>query len=231
MMMAGRRIAAAVTGLLIVGLAVSGCDSSEPDPPSSRPGSTTSTPSPTPTAVVSSAVTVTIRPGKQQLSARQQQVMATFAEFAEAQNRFESHPWIMDPVYQSLVLPDGPLAPIRTDVIGLIGPVVIQVLSVEDVPDQQVKVNYCVDDRGLRYLGRDGKVDIPGPAGDKLRSTVAFEATQFKFTADPAVDGKPAKSPRWLAATGESSDGEKCKAISALPQPPAPTQTTVSVPS
>jgi hypothetical protein len=70
---------------------------------------------------------------------------------------------------------------------------------------------------------------IPGPAGDKLRSTVAFEATQFKFTADAAVDGKPAKSPRWLTATGESSDGERCKAVSA--QPPPPTQTTISVPS
>ncbi len=174
---------------------------------------------------------MTIRPSKQKLSVRQQQVTAVFTEFIEAQNRFDSHPWIMDPVYQSLVLAAGPYAPIETDVTGLIGPVTIHVLSVEDVPDQQVKVNYCVDDRGLRYLGRDGKVDIPGPAGDKLRSTVAFQATQFKFTADPAVDGKPAKSPRWLAATGESSDGERCKAISASPPPPAPTETTVQVPS
>lgn len=227
----GRRIANAVTGVLLVGLAVGGCDSAEPDPPSSDRGPTTSTPSPTPTAVVSSAVTVTIRQSKQQLSVRQQQAMAVFAEFIKAQNRFYSHPWIMDPVYQSLVLPDRPYAPIRTDVIGLIGPVTIHVLSVEDVPDQQVKVNYCVDDRGLRYLGMDGKVDIPGPAGDRLRSTVAFEATQFAFTTDVAVDGKPAKAPRWLAATGESSDGEKCKAISTSPPPPPPTQTTVQVPS
>lgn len=228
---AGRRIATAVSGMLIVGLAVSGCDSTEPDPPSSGPEPTTTTPSPTPTAVVSSAVTVAIRPSKQQLSVRQQQVMSAFAEFTTARNRFFSHPWIVDPVYLSLVLPGSPYLPDKTDVVGLIGPVTIHVLSVEDVPDQQVKVNYCVDDRGLRYLGRDGKVDVPGPAGDKLRSTVAFQATQFKFTADAAVDGKPAKSPRWLAATGESSDGERCKAVSAMPQPPPPTQTTVAVPS
>ncbi|MFI7068540.1 hypothetical protein ACIBL3_46660 [Kribbella sp. NPDC050124] len=170
---------------------------------------------------------MTIRPPKQPLTKDQQQVMAAFTTFITAQRRFYSHPWIIDPVYISLILPKSPYGIIETDDTGLIGPQVIHVLSVDAPTAHQATVAYCVDDRALRYLGQDGTIDIPGPSGDRRRSTtIGYEDTQFQLTTAAAIDGKPSPTPRWIASDGGSSDGAKeCRGLAASPPPPAPTPT------
>jgi hypothetical protein len=211
---------------IAIALAVSACDSNTGGP-SPAPPTPVSTPSATPTAVVPSTVTVTIRPAKGPLSAREQQVMAAFTEFVTAQHRFYSHPWILDPIYLRSVLPKTPFAPVETDTIGLIGPVTIQVLTVDAPAASKAEVTYCTDDRSVRYLSRDGKADVPGPAGDHYRGTVAHENTEFEFTTTPAADGKIPTTPRWVAADGGLWAGAKeCAVLASSPPASPPHQTT-----
>ncbi|MGW7680779.1 hypothetical protein ACWGID_08595 [Kribbella sp. NPDC054772] len=108
-------------------------------------------------------MTVEIRPTGGTLATRQEQVLAAFSEFINAQFRHWSHPWVIDPVYARSVLPDSPYTPLATDNIGQTGPVVVQLLSVDADTAQDAKVTYCLDARSVRYLGRDGAVDVPGP--------------------------------------------------------------------
>jgi hypothetical protein len=155
--------------------------------------------------------------------------MAAFTEFLNASTRFYSHPWIIDPIFARTVLPGAPDNPLATDTIGLIGPSIVQVLSVQASAAKQAKVKYCVDDRAVRYLGRDGTVDIPGPAGDHRRGDVALEGTDFTLTTDAAVDGTTSPTPRWLASSGVFTAGAKeCQALTNSPPPAAPTQRRVA---
>jgi hypothetical protein len=154
--------------------------------------------------------------------------MAVFTEFITARTRFSSHPWIIDTVYPRIVLPGPPYSPLATDTIGEIGPVIVQVLSV-NAAAKQAKVTYCVDDRAVRYLGRDGAVDIPGPAGDHRKGDVTLEGTEFTLTTAASADGSTSPTPRWLVSSGELAAGAKeCQALTNSPPPPAPTQRLVT---
>ncbi len=65
----------------------------------------------------------------------------------------------------------------------------------------------CVDERALRYLGRDGAIDINGPAGDKLRGGVVWETIDFEHTKAAAADGSTSQTPRWIVSNGGSTAG------------------------
>jgi hypothetical protein len=222
------KLVAAIAALATV-LAAAGCDSPESQPSPSPTHGAASRPSPVVTAVVPSNVDVRIRPAKGPLSERQQQVMTAFSEFVNARNRFYSHPWIIDPIYARIVLPRAPYDPLATDTVGLIGPVIVQILSVEATTATQAEVSYCVDDRAVRYLGQDGTVDIPGPAGDRRKGDVTLEDTKFTLTTDAAVDGATSATPRWLvSSSGLVAGAKECQGLINSPPPVAPTQGPVT---
>lgn len=188
---------------------------------------TTSSPSAPPTAIVKSAVTVTIRPPKTKLSTGQQELLAAFSEYIAARYRFQSHPWIVDPGYQRAVLPGGPDLPNDIGTTGLVGPLTIQILTVEVPKSSTGTVSYCIDHRSLRYLGRDGAVDVPGPAGDHRHGEVALENTAFQLTSAAAADGKKSETPRWLAFKGGYlPKAPQCQKLAASPPPKPPTPST-----
>lgn len=216
-----QRFAAAAAVTVLAALVATGCDSPEGRPPLTPSQPPTSTTSPVPTAIAASNIDVRIRPAAEQLSVRQSQVMKVFTDFTNSRNRFYSHPWIIDPVYARGMLANSTYAPLMPTTVGYIGPLIIQVLSVEAMATT-AKVTYCVDDRALRYLGRDGAVDIPDHNGDRAEGTVSLEDTQFEFTTAAAADGSTSTSPRWLASKGGLSAGAKeCKALAASkPQDP-----------
>jgi len=177
--------------------------------------------------IVESAVTVTIRPPATTLIPEQQELLAAFSKYITARYRFQSHPWIVDPDYQRAVLPGGPDVPNDVGTTGLVGPLTIQILTV-DVPKSSTgTVNYCIDHRSLRYLGRDGTVDIPGPAGDHRHGEVALENTAFQLTHAAAADGKTSETPRWLAFKGGYlPKAPQCQQLAASPPPKPPTPST-----
>ncbi|MEV5967180.1 hypothetical protein AB0L70_35750 [Kribbella sp. NPDC051952] len=204
-------------GVLVTALAVVGCD-----PGSSTKKPTTTPPSPTeaPTAMLASNVDVIIRPPRGQLSPQQQQILAVYSKLINARYRFYSHPLIIDPEFARGVLPTSPFAPTEPDTIGLIGPVPIDGLSITLTTTNQATVDTCEDRRALRYLGRDGAIDITGPAGDRLRGDVGRESVEFEKTTAPAADGAKATTPRWLASSGGSSAGTpECKALASTSPP------------
>ncbi|MBB5979985.1 hypothetical protein [Kribbella solani] len=165
-----------------------------------------------------------IKPFTKPLSATQAQVRTSFSQYITARFRFQSHRWIIDPVYAKAVLPGAPENPMNTDTIGLAGPAVIEILSVTTTTSTKATVAYCVDDRSVRYMGRDGAVDITGPAGDHLVGDVALETSTFLLTTDAAVDGTTSTSPRWLLKDGTLFAGAKeCQRMIDSPPPPPPT--------
>ena len=221
------RRAVAVLGVLAATVAVAGCDST--DGQKTPPPSTSSTPTGAPTVTLASNTDVTVKKPPGSLSAQQQQVLTTYSEFVSAHYRFYSHPWFIDPVYARIVLPKTPYAPLESDIIGQIGPVVVQVLAVNVAGAKQATVQTCVDERALRYLGRDGQVDITGPAGDRLRGGVAWETISLEYTTAAAEDGSRSDTARWLISNGGSTAGAKqCQALAALPPATATPRTPVT---
>ncbi|MDX2973970.1 hypothetical protein PWY87_24630 [Kribbella solani] len=165
-----------------------------------------------------------IRPFEKPLSATQKQVLTAFDQYITARFRFFSHPWIIDPVFAKAVLPHAPEKPLDTDTIGQAGPAVIEVLSVTTTTSTKATVAYCVDDRSVRYMGRDGAVDIPGPAGDHMQGDVARETSTFLLTTDAAADGTTSTSPRWLVNDGTfAARVKECQRMIDSPPPPPPT--------
>ena len=206
-----------LASLLATAVALAGCDAGD-----STKDSTTSPPTPTqaPTAMLASNIDVTIEPPHDNLSTEQRQLLAVYSKFIKAQYRFDSHPWIIDPEFASSVLPTSTYAPVLPDSIGLIGPVPIEVLAVTLTAANRGRVETCVDSRALRFLGRDGAIDITGPAGDRYRAGVSREAVEFDNTAAAAADGTRSATPRWLASNGESTaDAPQCKGMAATPPP------------
>jgi len=176
---------------------------------------------------VKSAVTVTIHPPNTKLSAEQQQLASAFTEFVNARYRFLSHPWIHDPIYLRTVLPGGPDRPTDTGTVGLVGPLTIQVLTIELSDSLTAAIKYCTDDRSVRYLGRDGTVDIAGPAGDHRRGDVGLQDTGFQLTRAAAADGKTSETPRWLADKNSYlANAPECQQLAASPPPKPPTPST-----
>jgi hypothetical protein len=219
-----RRLVAGASLGLAIAVTATACDSSN-GRPDATPQPTTASPSAVPTAIVKSTVTVTIRPPKAKLSADQQQVVSVFTEFVTARYRFLSHPWIHDPVYLRTVLPGGPDRPTDTGTIGLVGPLTIQVLAIDLSNSSTAAVKYCTDDRSVRYLGRDGTVDIAGPAGDHRRGGVGLEDTGFQLTLAAAADGKTSETPRWLAFKNTYlANAPECRNLTSSPpaSPPPP---------
>jgi hypothetical protein len=208
--------------LLATTLAVAACDSTNSEnPPSPSP-----MPTAAPTITVASNSDVKIKPPRGSLSAQQRQVFDVFSEFISAHYRFYSHPWFIDPAYARLVLPTTPFAPLEPDTIGQIGPVPVQVLSIKLTSAQQAKVEACVDQRALRYLGRDGAIDINGLDGHKLHGGVTWETTDFEHTTAAAADGSTSQSPRWIVSNGGSTAGTaQCQGLAASP-PATPTPRT-----
>lgn len=219
--------AGASLGIAVV-IFVTGCDSDTAGS-GHTPQPTTSSPAAPPTAVVKSAVTVTIRPPKTKLSTEQQQLASAFTEFVNARYRFLSHPWIYDPVYLRTVLPGGPDNPTDIGDVGMVGPLTIQVLTIELSSPSTAVINYCTDDRSVRYLGRDGAIDIAGPAGDHRRGDVGLEDTGLQLTRAAAADGKTSETPRWLAYRGGYfANAPECRELAASrpPKPPTPNAPT-----
>lgn len=207
--------------LLTAALAVSGCDSTGVKAGSSptAPG----TPTAAPTVMLASNSDVTITPPPGTLSTQQRQVFIAYSEFVTAHYRFYSHPWYIDPVYARSVLPRTPYAPLEPDNIGQIGPVHVNVFAVSLANAKEATVETCVDERALRYLGQDGRIDIIGPAGDRLRSGVAWETNKLEYTTAAAEDGSRSETPRWLISSGGSTAGaDQCKRLAGEP-PPTPT--------
>lgn len=219
------RLVGATVALTVVAVTTA-CDSDKAQPsPTAKP--TIASPTTAPTAVVKSAVTVTIRPPRTAVTASQRQILSIFTDYLNARTRFESHPWIIDPDYVRILLPGAPGDPTETGTVGLTGPMAVQVLAVELPNPSTANVSYCVDDRGLRYLGRDGAVDVPGPAGDRHRGDVVLESTEFQLTLDAAVDGKPAKEPRWLVSKSAiRADPSQCQGLASTAPPSPPTPST-----
>jgi hypothetical protein len=113
--------------------------------------------------------------------------------------------------------------------MGLTGSTVVQVLTVSLPNASTATVSYCVDDRGLRYLGKDGAVDIPGPTGDHHRGDVVRESIEFQLTRDAAVDGKPSEKARWLVSKGDLQAGApQCQGLASSPPPSPPPPSTPS---
>lgn len=219
--MTGLRVITVAATAMSAAMLVAGCDSADSN------GSTTpspqASPSPAPTALVKSSISVQLRPSSKPLSGTHKQVVTAFNSYITAWFRFYSHPWIIDPVLAKSVLPSAPGDPLDTDTIGEIGPVVVQILSVTTASSVKATVAYCVDDRSVRYMGRDGAVDVPGPAGDRLRGGVSLQTSDFAFTTEAAADGTTTASPRWLVASGGFSANDKaCQAMIDSPPPPAP---------
>ncbi|MEU0089194.1 hypothetical protein [Kribbella sp. NPDC006257] len=224
-----RRLISACASLGIAVLVfATGCDSDTVGS-GHTPQPTASSPTAPPTALVKSAVTVTVRPPKTKLSIKQQQLASVFTEFINARYRFSSHPWIYDPVYLRTVLPGGPDNPTDTGSVGLVGPLTIQVLTIELSDPSTAVINFCADDRSVRYLGRDGSVDIAGPAGDHRRGDVSLQNSRFQLTRAAAADGKTSETPRWLAYRGGYfANAPECKELAASrpPKPPTPNTPT-----
>jgi hypothetical protein len=204
-----------VSGVLVAAVALSGCDGNSMEPP---PGP--SSPTAAPTAVLASNIEVSITPPRGSLSPQQREVLAAYVKYINARNRFDSHPWIIDPELVSSVLPTSTDAPVLPDSIGLIGPVTIEILSVTVTAGKSAEVDTCADHRGLRYLGRDGAIDIIGPGGDRLRDGVSNDSSSFEKTTAAAVDGTKSTTPRWLVSNGGTTSGTpQCKALAASPEP------------
>ncbi|MFB6721207.1 hypothetical protein ACFCV3_13640 [Kribbella sp. NPDC056345] len=208
--------------LLLV--AAAGCDSTagrkQPSP------SMSTKPTAAPTVLVPTNTDVTVKPPAGSLTAPQREVLAVYEEYIAAEYRFYSHPWFVDPVYARIVKPGSPFAPLATDTIGRIGSVLVEVRSVQLTGATKARVETCTDDRAVRYLGRNGEIDIKGPAGDKLRGGILEGNIRLEYTTEAAEDGSTSKTPRWLIAGGGAlADDGTCASLAAKP-PLTPTPRT-----
>jgi hypothetical protein len=215
----------AISLLLVVAQALTGCGPAADQPSPGPTKSQLSSPSPAPTKNVASNIDVRIDPAPGPQSPSQRDTAARFAAVTNAEYRFFSHPWFIDPVYAATVLPGSGSAALDTDTIGLIGPVRIQVQSIDASKAKEATVSYCEDDRALRYLGQDGSVDIVGKAGDRYIGAVAHMTTRFVLTLEPAADGSTSATPRWLVAGGTYfANAKECRGLANLAPLPAPTR-------